>query len=781
MPDALLHLWGMLHGIAGALACFALLHVCGLALTSRDRDRSMTLGRDGYPVVLAAAVLVLVCWFGIGRDIRLPALLSGFCAFAMLAVAVRFRRVWGELKELAADGWTVLRWVLVFAGLYALSYVFFMPSVTGEFLPLATIYNLDVHWYLAHTRYLFTLGPSNVAGFSFLGFPYLQTPAVFYLFGLFSTLFGAEPLQASMPMQFACSALLGVIVVRLLERVFGVSRRAALAVAAVVLSGPFFRYVAGNYYLSTMLATPVLMHLLWTTVSERAERHVPDPGLVTRFGAHYVLLLFLYPVLLFAGVALQAGVVALVGLASVQVNLGDRRIRAAALRRAARTIGAMLLAAGAIVLLLRARVLWSLEMSLILSQKDVAGWPLDLVSIVNLLGFPWLQATRITGPVGRVLGVALLLAVAGGLAALYFWRYRRGTTVEERAVAGLAATMFGAYAVYFVKLGPSYQQWKFASYFTLPWSFVVFAAAVRAWRGSAPEAGVASSSRGRHLPGLAGGAAAAALVAANLLMHGGLEPQLRQWPGSLRNMAAIDALPGFRELDVDFDNHGATMLAAYFIRQKTVHMASVSYYPGAYVAPERISRERPYLKGDFGCEGVGHDDTMTIDGVGCLLFAPPTVVFDTPFPFGRTYLPVTLKGLDRREDWGRWNRQGDVEVTFSADTGRMAVDRDAFLNLQLAPRLRPGLAGQRLVLAWGGDRRAETLLAERAWISLPVRREDWRGGSRLVGLTLRVTLPDAGPEAGAADGRPRAVQFEDASFTFVPRGRVVASAGAPPR
>jgi hypothetical protein len=111
----------------------------------------------------------------------------------------------------------------------------------------------------------------------------------------------------------------------------------------------------------------------------------------------------------------------------------------------------------------------------------------------------------------------------------------------------------------------------------------------------------------------------------------------------------------------------------------------------------------------------------------------------------------------------------------------MAVDRDAFLNLQLAPRLRPGLAGQRLVLAWGGDRRAETLLAERAWISLPVRREDWRGGSRLVGLTLRVTLPDAGPEAGAADGRPRAVQFEDASFTFVPRGRVVASAGAPPR
>ena len=51
--------------------------------------------------------------------------------------------------------------------------------------------------------------------------------------------------------------------------------------------------VAGAYFLSTLMAMPVLLYLLWTTLACRAERRV-DPAIAVRFAAAYLLLLFLY-------------------------------------------------------------------------------------------------------------------------------------------------------------------------------------------------------------------------------------------------------------------------------------------------------------------------------------------------------------------------------------------------------------------------------------------------------------------------------------------------------
>ena len=46
---------------------------------------------------------------------------------------------------------------------------------------------------------------------------------------------------------------------------------------------------------------------------------------------------------------------------------------------------------------------------------------------------------------------------------------------------------------------------------------------------------------------------------------------------------------------------------------------------------------------------------MTIDGVGCLMMAPPTLQLGQSYPFNRDFLFITFGGMSARESGGRWN------------------------------------------------------------------------------------------------------------------------------
>jgi len=152
---------------------------------------------------------------------------------------------------------------------------------------------------------------------------------------------------------------------------------------------------------------------------------------------------------------------------------------------------------------------------------------------------------------------------------------------------------------------------------------------------------------------------------------------------------------------------------------------------------------------------------VSVSGVGCLLLAPPSVAFDTPYPFNRTFLPIALRGLSGREPWGRWNQSTTAHMTFSADGQRAPIYRDAFVNLQVAPHQLPGLASRRLLLSWGAGRDAETRLAGREWLSLPLQPGDWAGGPKLFTLDVSVKMPDAVPprsvDPQSPESRPIAV------------------------
>jgi hypothetical protein len=775
MPGAavLVHLLDLIHGITAFAACVVLFYVAGLLLLPRRSGQAFVPGE--CPAFLGAALFVLVCWFAVRFNVALAPAAIGFALAVSAGALARVRWVVSACR--ARIGRATIRWAGAFALLYVLIYLFITPSIDTGFLPPAWLGNIDLLTYARYTKYLLHLGPSNLPypDSSYIDLVYTHTPAVFYLLAIQSFFFRLDPLTAAMPAAFSYAALLGVVSARVCRSVFRLSRGAALAIAAVLISGPFFRYIAGEYFLSTLMSAPVAVYLVWVTVEQRSKRLV-DPDAIVVFGSAYVLLMFLYPVMLAVALAAQAGALVLMRLA--EWSAPGKPAEPAGARAASRDLSAF--AGFAIVAAaLWARTSWSFTHLSYLSQRNVNGWTLELLSPLAVLGFPaaWFAPDRcpfclrleLAGAGGTA--AALFAALAVGLGAAYFWKCRSSATAAERTLVTIAAGSFATYYGFFFLTGVSYQQWKFASYSAMPWSFVLLAAV-------AAESGrrVTIDGHDRRAHGMAASlawsAAAVALVGGNLFAHARADPPPTQLAAGLLNVSAVNAMPGFREVTVMMDEGTdglASWMALYLLPDKLVHVISQRNVPNEPLSYDTVSRQRPLLVQNLGCDGVGHSEVADVPVVGCLLFGPPSLAFDTPYPFSQSYAFVTATGLGQREPVGRWNADGTVTLTLLADIKRVHLFDDVAVNLRVTPYLPPGIARQRLHITWGTNHRADVTFTEPRTVSLAVRRTDW-SGTRMWRLPISIALPDriAPPwmyaPKGLTDGPPLAAIFESVSI-----------------
>jgi hypothetical protein len=673
---------------------------------------------------------------------------------------VQYRRVGARIRDrvflkAASQG------VAGFSLLYLLAYLFTSPPASPEFLPVAWTGNIDLMTYVRYTRYLLSLGPSNLGPYSYLDYVYLQTPGLFYLLGGLSLLFEQDPLRATMPAQFAFVALIGTVAASISRSVFHVPAAAGLAIACVFISGSFFRYVAANYFLSTLMATPVLLYLLWTTVEVRASR-LFDPVLGIQFAAAYVLLLFIYPFLLFAGIGLQAGAIVLMLVAELQ-RPGASRPSAAAFITAGRTLLTAFTMFAALAMCFWPRMTWSADMIFSLSKKGVAGWPLGLISPQAMFAWPGTTAAMAVAPTVERWTIAAFAGIAASIVAAYFWWFRRETTAAQSALAGLLSVAIVVYCVYFSLQGRSYQQWKFASYCVLPLSFVLFAGALHLLRNSALLSRLAESSSQHRLVAALPVFVAVALIGGNITARAAFDPALRRISSSYQRIGDINKLEQFREITVRVNDRADPLppwLALYYLPDKRVHMVSSRFRPSEPLSLELISRHRPLLVHNFGCQGVGHDDTMSIRGVGCLLFSPPTLTMGVTYPFNQTFLFVSYEGMTSRQPDGRWTTRPTVPLKLTADPEKAGLTGNMYLNLSVSPS-HPWNEEPQPVVFRVGDRRGEATLAKQDWVSLPVRSTDWNG-NRVWELPVFIDLPDAGK-----------ILLHELSLTEEPHGRAV--------
>jgi hypothetical protein len=775
--DLQAHLVGVLHGVGACVACYALFYLCGLGLMPRSwagDDRG-----EGFPALLGAAVFVLWCWYGIKLGVPLGRLILPFIGATAVLIGLRGRWMRSALAG-QRSGWrSGTAWMAVFVGLYLVGYLFLTPSVSPALLPPAWLGNPDLLNYATTTRYVLTLGPSNVAGHSFMTLTYPFTPAVFSVLGLLSMFYGRDPILSAMPALFGATALTGLLAARISRSVFRLSRKGAAAVAAIFVSGSFFRYVAGNYFLSTFFAIPVVLYLVWTTATCPSERPFADLRHMAKLFALYVLMFFAYPPMVVFGVAAQFAAIVVNAISSALAEPRESGAWKTQVRRGSSAALQVLPPLAAVALCDPWHMRWMVRWMGHLSQPGVAGWPLDMISPLTLLGGPSdIGRIQVGSAAARGYGTLALCLLAVAMAACYFTWLRRRTTTAERTLVGLSAGSLVAYCAAFAVLGPSYQQWKLASYAPLPFSFVVFAAGARAWSLVAAGGFAARLTWARRSGAVMLAVVPVALVSGNLYVHATSDPPLYRMRASLRNMERLDAFKTFREMYVEMSGPPFnTFLAVYYIRNKELHLVSPSYYPVERLTPDRITRGRPlFIEADYPCESVAESGAITIPGVGCLLQSPPSPRLDVSYPFTSIYPFIETAGLSSPEPFGRWSASPSVQVGISVDGERFPTDERMYVNLRMSPFVARSIRRQRIGLSWGASRRADEALAAREWISLPAGPADWTG-DRFKTLTISLSFPDAAVPMSiddrSRDARLLAVTFEEMSLTRQPQGRTV--------
>ncbi len=280
-------------------------------------------------------------------------------------------------------------------------------------------------------------------------------------------------------------------------------------------------------------------------------------------------------------------------------------------------------------------------------------------------------------------------------------------------------------------------------------------AAVRRWWAGHPPA---IDSPDRRLTKALFAYVAVATIAGSVVVSAIHAPPFRIH-SAWRRMEALNAVP-FRSYLIHPGGRGAaaSALVQYFLPGRT---ATVLDVPLSELPVDAISRDTPLFLNQFDCAGVGHDETVRVRGIGCLLLAPPSVGLGASYPFNRTYLPVALQGLSGRLIQGRHNIRDAVLLTLLADAERTPIDRGLYINILAFLQLPKDAPSRPLRLQWGDTRRADASIGEEEWISLPVQSRDW-SGTRVRKLQIQVGLQ--------ADSR---VMFREISLSEHPRGRAV--------
>ena len=162
----LMHVLNIARGIMAALACAGVLYIVGSAIVPRRWDKSV--GRGESPAILGAALYVLLCWFGVAFGVPVERLAIIFGGVALVLAVARRRWLLAAFTARGAFARGAAGWLLAFILLYVLAYVFTMPPVSADYLPLAWTGNIDLLTYVRYTKYFMRLGPANLPGFSYL-------------------------------------------------------------------------------------------------------------------------------------------------------------------------------------------------------------------------------------------------------------------------------------------------------------------------------------------------------------------------------------------------------------------------------------------------------------------------------------------------------------------------------------------------------------------------------------------------------------------------------------
>jgi hypothetical protein len=756
-------------GLTVGVSCLLFLYLVGVIATpNKFAPRAID---NEYPIILGATFWVVWCWFGIKFGVAVVPLSKGFFFVFIGLFLARLRYFDFENLKAVIFGKTVRHTLLAFVFFYGLSYFFCPPSVSGDYLPIVNDYNNDVFNYVNYTSYLLRLGPSNVYGLDYMGITYAAAPAVYYFMAMLSTFFDHEPMRAAMPVLYLTVALIACNVVALARTAFTLSLPLSILIAAILICGPFFRYVSGYYFLGQLMGWVVLLALFLRTARlVRTGGARLSLATALTFVPYYVLLLFIYPVLFLMGWAAHVGFLLLIHAFSSNSASLRAEERAPFLKRAAVTISLMVTPA-ALAALLDPRHFWNMIGWVGVLSAGNFGWTLDLISpwaIIGIAGPVELNQIPFKGALATyLLGFVILLYAC-------CVRLRKRFTALEKAFLFLSFLSFISYFAYFWLVGPSYQQWKFASYFPLMLSFTILCAAGRIAL-ILSSGSDAQKSGSMNLTSVIVVALLGALFIGVNAEQYVRQPRRQPISANYADLTALEHIGNSHEIYVQMNSYRSTFFPVYFIKNKVLHLLSPSYYPMEAIDLEQISPDKPLFVEGATCDSKHTERAIAIGALGCLYFMPPTVDTEIVHRFGESLWGVSTTGFAHQEFWGKWSAESKVSLVISATSQEIDKIHEGFVNFELNPYLPHGIAAQSVRISWG-RKSHRGVIASPGWVSLPYSSDDW-SGSRVRTLRIEFELPDAiAPrdiDKTSADSRKLGVGFSALSITAKPVGRVL--------
>jgi hypothetical protein len=754
------------HIAAGAAGCLATLasglaiYLLGVAFTPRVNWKSPNVA------FLGATILVLSAWYAVNIDISQHASISFLILFAgtlaILRAVLNFRG-----QNLLTVRSKVLAPLFEYVVYYAVAYIMLLPSADPGHLPVVFYGNNDIFSYTNYSAYLDRLGETNIENYNYLQSAYLQTPGVFCFINLVSIFFSREPLLAVLPVMLGVMALIGVVVSTLIRDIFKIERTRSALLACLLLTGCFFQYICRMYFLSQVMASAVLLMLLLQTVRHEREKEKiwKSAGV---YSIYYLLLFFLYPSFLVIAVVVQV-VYSLLFVIFNCLDTGGFSSFERIVKLLASNVGVwfirFLFIGIALLVIAPFHFFIATQHVAALSQDKSNGWILDMVSPFSIIAFPG----------AMVLSAAetkfwMLVAVFGLALLLVLFRFRIGdhlrSNAEQRSIAMLAFVAIIAYYLLYTLLGPSYKQWKFASYFPLLLSFSLLPFALIGF-------GTKASSETLNVSPEKGGGWIA-LVSLILIIGNFVENYIFVLPAKMEftskywDLRSLDSLVSAKTLYVRMNSYPETFLPVYFIRRKVIRLISESYFPISPFKEELITPETPLFSAGSACVAAG---AIELRDLGCLYDRAPALALDRRYPFSDEYSFIAGK-MYTAEPWGRWaGKLADLQIFTTPEA--LNADDTLFLNLELSPYLPPTRPAQSAIFHWGKNKLASVKLADRATISLPVSKSDWDVGIRAK-LAVRIECPDAvapkNVDKTSQDPRELSIGFIALSMSSRPAG-----------
>lgn len=495
-----------------------------------------------------------------------------------------------------------------------------------------------------YAKHLLTFGTANV---DLATFGYLHSPASAYLLAWHSLLYLGDPLDAAMPLILTLAALFGTTVIELVRSMFGLSWRAGMAVAAIAVCAPMFRWTLATYSLGELLSATSVLYLAGAFGRAAAAKSIDGSRIFGIVAGGALLFFSAWP---------AAGSLTRIVLGVVEVGRHSSPL-----------------------------ALFGLP-----SGTPLAASTPDFLASAALVVLPL---------------VPLVWATAA-------WALHRPLAFDRIGISAVDRRLASALVVY----------------------------------------------------------VAAAVILGNVAVQAVRRPMPVHWPGAWRELNQMGRM-AFRTFTLKVaDQPGglSTALAMYYMPGRKAHVigrgVSLDELPF-----ETISKQEPMFIQNFGCQGVGHGDTVSAPGVGCLLMAPPSMTVGTSYRLNRTNLFVDFDPIASRDPGGRWNTQSTLNLQLMVDPQRAGLDREMYINLLVDPFLPAGIEPLRLAVRWGKERRGEVMIAERLWFSLPVGSNDWNG-NRLWTVPAAIDFPDG-----------RTILFQEVALTESPRGQVARQGGAEPR